>query len=62
MCDVASIYYVAEVTQIIFIIMSLYKFFIKKKKLLVVLTIVSNVLNNICMVQDIYVFHSTQDF
>ena len=58
----ASIYYVAEVTQIIFIIMSLYKFFIKKKKLLVVLTIVSNVLNNICMVQDIYVFHSTQDF
>ena len=31
-------------------------FLLKKKK------IVSNVLGNICTVQDIYVFHSTQDF
>ena len=61
-CNVDSIYYVAEMAQIIFIVMSLYKFFIKKKKLLVVLTIVNNVLDNICTVQDIYVFHSTEAF
>ena len=30
-CNVDSIYYVAEMAQIIFIVMSLYKFFIKKK-------------------------------
>ena len=58
-CNVDSIYYVAEMAQIIFIVMSLYKFFIKKK-LLVVLTIVNNVLDNICTVQDIYMFHSTK--
>ena len=36
--------------------------FLLKKKLLVVLTIVNNVLDNICTVQDIYVFHSTEAF